>query len=408
MVGEKPPGRAASPLEDRGTLQQLSRLFGETLTGGWPELTQGVTGSGRIRRPRWLLKVAAVLMALLGAVLLLRQVSAPGLSRRDADRAAHYASELANFLTDGDLERCAEFVELVEKEPQATRSDARPSFLVERTEAALYRYYDADPKRLERVSRSFGRYGREPELRVAALTIASRAERSEAVAELEQLGRRWPRDGRIQYLLATALAFRDERTQAKLCFERSEDLSPAWLAHRFEQVRFEIFADDQTAAKRLVKGMVRRSPNSLWTRLAQAVLGGAQDAGPPTLSPQTAETEKPAVARANQALLAAEVTQKQGDVLEAQRHLGRACRLVNDQAPFVLDFAEVLLSDGAVELAAWLVDSSSWPRDTSPARSEMERKVRDAHAAARAKVKSIPARSRSQIRRSKKAARSGR
>jgi len=408
MVGEKSSGNARSPLEDQGTLQQLSRLFGETLTGGWPELAQSAPGGTRIRRPRWWLKLTAVLGALLGLVLLLRQVSAPGLSRRDADRTEHYASELANFLTDGDLQRCAEFVKQLEKESPTAPGDARPSFLVERTEAALYRYYDADPKRLDRVTSSVGRNGRQPELRVAALTIASRAERSEAISELEQLGRRWPRDGRIQYLLATALAFRDKQAQAKLCFEHSEDLSPAWLAHRFEQVKFEIFADDQTAADRLVKGMVRRSPDSLWTRLAQAVLSGAKDAGSPTLPPQAAETEEPAVARANQALLAAEVSQKRGDALEAQRHLGRACRLVNDQAPFVLDFAETLLSDGAVELAAWLVDYSSWPRDTSPARAEMERKVRDAQSAARAKAKSVPARSRSQTRRSKKAARSGR
>ncbi len=373
MVNTGKPLGSRSPLDDENTRQQLTRLFGESLVGGWPELNPIAGQKARIRRPRFWTKLGLFAAVTVGVVVLLGRASGPGLVRRDTDDRAHYASELSNFLTDGDLEQSSSFVRLVQGKPLPTGIEDPHRFLIERSQAALYRYYDADPQRVQGILSALSKQASEPQLRVVALTIASRAERAQATAELSELTRRWPRDGQLQFLLATALESSGEVAAAREAYGRSEDLGPAWLPHRFDQVEFERRQGRTDEVNRLVDGMTRANPESAWSVLAQSVFRGHQLAQP----------QGSAVQRAKQALFAAIAARQKADPSDAQRNLSEAISLVKSQAPFLIDFAEALLRDGTPQLARWLVDTPDWARTNSPVKAEMEQRVRAAETQAR-------------------------
>lgn len=367
------------PIADPALRRQLEQLFGESLFGPWPELGQGPQKTRRRRSLAWLWKLGVV-----GVVALLfwggRALFQPGLERQVRDDRANYAAELQAFLNDGNLSRAAQFVTLVQVESPQVESgaiDPKDPYcdLIVSTEAALYRYYDAKPERLNRI-RPLIEQSEHASLRqlVAGFTVASREERAGRLSELERLHNELPNDNEVEYLLATALEQKGASDAAREAWERSAKLGPAWLGHRFEHAWFEWHRDRKPSAEKIARQMLRVDPDSTWAKLAaetfelpndievESVRGDA--AAPPPTTPVQIHFRK---------LQESVTAARQNSTSQAKARLVEAMSAIQHQQAFLLDAFDWLLEAGRTELARELTLLSEWPKESSIAQAKQER-----------------------------------
>jgi hypothetical protein len=360
-----------SPIEDQAVRLQLARLFGESLFGPWPELEQNRAGPWRRRGSKawlWRLSVLALLVVVgWGGHALLR----PGIKRQVEGQRAGYAQELQSFVNDGDLERAAQFLPLVQAVADGTpegvahrnidRRDPHLDLLV-LTEAALYRYFDADPERLRQIRPLLDDAGHaSPQRLIASATVQSREERAARFPELERLRGSLPNNNQLEYLLATALTFRGEVALGREAWERSSRLGPAWLGHRFEQAWFEQREGGKASAQKIVNQMLRTDPDSPWTKLAVVTFEVKQDLRAAPVRGDAAAPVVSPVERFFDELQQCLAAARRGDSGNAKQHLALAVVAIHHQDPFLFDAFDWLVAEKQLALARTLTQLPEWP-----------------------------------------------
>lgn len=367
-----PPSNPGKPGFDR----QLAYLFGESLFGSWLDSAQYQSTARTKRRHGSRLRRLAILTLILcvgaGTAWLVRA----GLVRRTGEERAHLAHSLSTFLKEGELDRLAQFLTLL-RAPNLPLDAHDPHLdLIVRGEAALYRYQDADPERLARI-RPYLAPPSSPSASgqrvLASLTVASRQERADRLAEFESIRQSFDKDPEFHYLLATALEHKGDAKAARLAWNRSFDLGPLWLGQRYEQAWFESRQKQPETVAKLVASLVRVAPESAWTRLASERFAGAQPAEPSVPPGSSPARPAPAVEVFHQHLAAALAEVRAGDEVAARHRLGRAMEIVAGQAPFVLDTFDWLMEARALGLARELTGFEAWPRHSQLAEARVAR-----------------------------------
>jgi tetratricopeptide (TPR) repeat protein len=366
------PRRAATAADPgkSGFDRQLASLFGDSVFGAWLDPGQYLGATRTTRRHgapfRRLALLALVLVVGAAAGWIVRA----GLSRRSVEDREHVARNLAAFLKEGELDRAAQFLTLLRGANAPL--DARDPHLdlMVRSEAALYRYQDADPVRLGRIRPYLSSAGAAPpsaQRVLASLAVASRQERASRLAELERIRPAFDRDPEFHYLLATALEHKGDVKAAGQAWDRAFELGPLWLGHRYEQAWFESRQGKQESVSKLVSRLVRDAPESAWARLASEQFAAARAAAP------SSSGAAPAVALFHQHFALALAQVRAGDPVAARRSLGQAIEAVNGQAPFVLDAFDWLIEAKATRLARDLTAFEAWPRHSDLAAARLAR-----------------------------------
>jgi len=167
---------------DSGFDRQLASLFGESVFGPWLDPGQYWARPARptaIALPSGDSPADAVLcLGDCGWLDCARRPFAPHVEDRE-----HVARNLASFLTQGELDRVAQFLVLLRGPNAALDAHDAHLDLMIRAEAALYRYQDADPERLARIKPYLSSATTAPasgERILASLAVASRQERPRA------------------------------------------------------------------------------------------------------------------------------------------------------------------------------------------------------------------------------------
>lgn len=367
-----PPPELKMPAHQKEIENQLAILFGQSLFGTWPELGPSLQSHNKaIRKSRWLVRTGA-LVAVIGIVLLGRALVQPGMERVSNDDRAHYAEQLSAFVADGDWEHSAPLLDRVRGESNALDAlDVHRDVLVH-AEAALYRYFDADPRRLDRIRAHIQSNTQESlsvSRRLASLTVLSREERAAHLPELERLRTELPRDTELLYLLATAHESRGETEAAREAFNRSASLGPTWAGQRFEQALFERHQGKSEAATKVALQLIHANSDSSWSPLAAAIFNAQSE----PIGADAAVAMPSPVQVFNAKLLQATAAFRNHSAGEAQQTLKAAVATVNGQAPFLLDAFDDLLQDQAIELARALTLEPMWPRNSAVAAAKQER-----------------------------------
>lgn len=379
-----PSGADQSPgsrpgLETPRVRRKLAALFGDSLFGPWPELEQygDLPDRGPVipRRRRWPRRLA-LLLGFAGVAAAAVALLGPGLERHAADERGRYAEELALFLRDGNLERAAEFLPLARGEGPLAPDDPTLDVIV-RAEAMLYRYWDADPLRLERIrahldGAPFGSRS-SPQRTLATLAVLSSGERAEHLPLLKDLSGKLPRDADAQYLVTTSLVQHQQWAAAREAWKRSEDLGPLWFGQRFEQAVFECQQGRPEAATKLVRSMVRADAGRPWASLAAktCALPASVLAEAPRAPEAGAVPLESRVLVHHTGLVEGLLAARRGDLGLARRHLSAAAAAINQQSPFLLDAFDWLLRGGAPELALELTKLPGWPRGAPAAEARL-------------------------------------
>ena len=374
------PGQArpAMPADDGKSSfdRQLSSLFGDSVFGPWLDSGQYQGAARTMRRDGSPLRRLAILVLVLavgvGATWLVRA----GLVRRKGEDREHVAHSLETFLKEGELDRAAQYLTLVHA-PNLPIDMHDPHLdLLVRGEAALYRYQDADPARFGRIKPylvAMEKGSKSPQRVLASLAVASRQERADRLAEFASLRQTFDKDPEFHYLLATALEHLGEAKAARQAWDRSADLGPLWLDHRYEQACFEARQRKPELVTKLVANLVRMAPQSAWTRLASERFGGVRP--PQSTDPQadSAARPAPAVALYHQHLAAALAEARAGDEVVARRRLSKAIEVIGGQAAFIFDAFDWLMEARLPLLARDLTGFESWPRHSDLAAARLAR-----------------------------------
>jgi hypothetical protein len=354
---------ASSPMLD----QQLARLYGESLFGPWLDPAQYMAAGRRQRKPgAWGKRLAIVLLSalvLIGGVWVTRR----GFSRQAAQDRAQVAKDVAAFLSEGELERLAQFLAILS--PPGERLLPSDSYLdlIVQAEAVLYRYHDASRARLARIEPYLSVERSAPKRLLARLTVASNAERLASYETLKSLQSDFAKEPELWTLMASVEAGRDVRA-ARASWERSADLGPLWLPHRYLQCAFEARHRNLEAVARLGRHMAKVAPDAAWTRLALELARGS---GTDTPAP---ERQAPAVAQYYEQLaLVLERLPTGGSPGARRQALGRAMAAVDSGGPFILDAFDRLMDANAKELATELTAFEAWPRSNPVAQADLRR-----------------------------------
>jgi hypothetical protein len=396
------PHRVADdPAADPDVNRRLEQMFGASLFGGWPELTQRSAAAPRRHRGRrrWWLLSGGLLLAL--TIWATRALLQPGLQRTAANEREQYASDLRAFIKDGDLEHAQRYVSLVRGSSPA--SAARPFEsgephvdLLVKAEALLYRYYDADAQRLTRIAPILQRSApRSPQVTLASLTVVSREERLLRLAEIERLKSELPNDNEVEHLFATAqehAALRrgvhggfDPKAQdakppeldqflkaASESWARSAKLGPAWLGHRWEQAWFEQGRAEPETARRVAAEIVRTDPDSTWAQLAVTAFAPPRETNPTSVRGDAGVAAPTPVQTYFKHLQTSLLAQQRGDLAQANQSLRDAMAVVHYQVPFLLDAFDWFLAARQPNLAQQLANAPEWPRGSDVAAQELE------------------------------------
>lgn len=350
---------------DSGFDRQLASLFGESVFGPWLDPGQYLGATRTTRRHGAPFRRLALLALVLGVGAVAGWIVRSGLARRAVEEREHVARSLATFLKEGELDRVAQFLALL-RGPRATLDEHDPHLdLMVRSEAALYRYQDADPARLGRIRPYLSSAATIPasgQRILADLAVASRQERATRLPELESMRPTFDRDPEFHYLLATALEYKGDVKAARQAWDRAFELGPLWLAHRYEQAWFEARQENQAAVRRQVDSLARVAPDSAWARLAAKQFAGARAANTPAAA---SARPAPAVALFQQDFALSLAQARANDPVAARRSLGQAIAAVNGQAAFVLDAFDWLVEAKATGLARDLTAFEDWPRRSS-------------------------------------------
>jgi hypothetical protein len=366
--------------------RQLARLHGESLFGPWLDPSEFMALRGRQRRRVWWTRRIAIALLLVAAVSGGTWLTGYGLSRREAQERTRVAKDVAAFLAEGELERLAQFVAILS--PPAEQLQANDPYLdlVVQAEAALYRYRDASPARLARIHPYLSADGASPRRFVARMTVASVGERSAAYERLSKLQSSLADDPEFWALMASAEEGRNV-ARARASWDRSFELGPLWLPHRYQQCLFEARQGKAEALARLVGHMAKVAPDSPWTHLARSLRDR------PTASPPAPGTDATPVVQHHQQLALVFGGPHPGEVSANRRQaLGRALDAVNSAVPFLLDAFDRLMAIHANELATEMTSYEAWPRDNPLAQARLERipKPNPVHPAAAEPVPAKP------------------
>jgi hypothetical protein len=372
------PRSSESPLNDERLRKQVAQMFGESLLGPWPELEMQSTEA----TPRRRLNVWARRFLVLGASALIGAGSyalfRPGLTRQEAVVTAHYATEVRTFLNDGALAQAAQFLPMVYEQGADGETLEAHLDLTVFAEAILYRYYDAEPKRLEKIKR----YLSEPQnltplRRLAQYTLLSRGERGQYLPELEGLDSALPNHNQVVYLKATALVAMGYTEASLPVWSRASKLGPAWLIQRFEQAKFEASRGNEVAAKKLAIQIVRVDPESLWAKIAMRTFAVEAPAEALSVRATDAGVVKAAVPSpleiyydSFESSLAAS---RSGDRVKAKAELIQALAQVHNASVFALDAFDDCVQAKQYWLAAELTHHQAWPSSSVEAQGKAER-----------------------------------
>jgi hypothetical protein len=245
-------------------------------------------------------------------------------------------------------------------------------------EAILYRYYDAEPKRLEKIQK----YLTEPQnltplRRLAKFTLLSRGERGQYLPELEGLDSTLPNHNQVLYLKATALVAMGYTEASLPVWSRASKLGPAWLIQRFEQAKFEAFRGNEEAAKKLAVQMIRVDPESLWAKIAMRTFAVDAPADALSVRATDAGAAKAAVPSpleiyydSFERSLAAS---RNGDRVTAKTELTFALAQVHNASVFALDAFDDCVQAKQYGLAAELTHQKAWPSTSVEAQAKAER-----------------------------------
>jgi tetratricopeptide (TPR) repeat protein len=372
------PIRPVAPADDgkSGFDRQLSSLFGDSLFGPWLDSGQYQGAARTTRRHGSPLRRLAILILILGVGAGATWLVRAGLVRRKVEDRDHVAHSLETFLKEGELDRAAQFLALVH-DPKLPIDAHDPHLdLIVRGEATLYRYQDADPERLVRIKphlASPAKGSTSQQQVLASLAVASRQERADRLAEFEPLRQSFDKDPEFHYLLATAHEHQGDAKAAAEAWDRSFDLGPLWLGHRYEQAWFESRQKRPALVTKIVNSLVRVAPESAWSRLTTERFGAAQPHAPTVLPASSTARPTPAVAVFHQHLATALAEARAGDEFEARRSLSRAIEAINEQAPFIFDTFDWLMEAKASRLARELTGFESWPRHSQLAAARLAR-----------------------------------
>jgi hypothetical protein len=377
MTPPSPP----PPLE-----RQLAKLYGESLFGPWADpLDAMAVGGGARKRGRWGKRLGILLLVALvlaGGGWLTRR----GLTRSAAQERAQVAKDVATFLADGELDRLAQFLDILLPPGQPLAPTDPYLDLIVSAEAALYRYQDAAPARLARIERYLREEPSPPARLLASLTVASQPERAAAHATLDSLLPAFGMSPEYRTLTASAHEQRGDIKAARASWERSAQAGPLWLPHRYLQCAFEARQQNAPAVARAALHMATVAPDSPWTRLARAHFA------PTTAVPSGASPPKPPspVAQYYAELAAAFASLATHELAAARQALGRALGAVHDQPAFVLDAYVALRAARSEALAAELTSLEAWPRGNAWAKVELEARAQGVPAPAPEKAVAQP------------------
>jgi hypothetical protein len=367
-----PPPELRAPPHQKEVERQLAILFGQSLFGTWSDLSFSVRRRDRaIRKSGWLVRTVAF-VAVIGIVLLGWALVQPGMERVSSDDRAHYAEQLGAFVADGDWEHSAPLVDRVRGENKFLDAlDVHRDLLVH-AEVALYRYFDADPKRLDGI-RPHIQGNTEALLsaprRLASFAVLSREERAAHLPAMERMRSELPRDTELLYLIATAHEFRGETEAAREAYNRSAGLGPTWVSQRFEQALFERHQGKAEAASKVAIQLIHANSDSSWSPLAAAIFNIHSE----PLGADAAVAMPSPVQIFHAKLLQAVAVWKNHSENEARQYLTAAVTAVNAQEPFLLDAFDYLLQEQATVLARTLTLQPTWPRDSAIAAAKQER-----------------------------------
>ncbi len=361
-----PAPSAPTAGSDQSLAPQLGRLYGETLFGAWQDPLASIEASRRSRkRGRWAMRM--------GIVLLLASVAAAGtwlygrgLARRTEQDRAQVAKDVATFLHDGELDRLAQYVAILQ--PPTEPLDAQNPYLdlIVSSEAALYRYQDAAPERVARIAAHVASDSATPARVLARLTLLSEPERAQAWDRLASLGPSLDKNPEYHTVLATVLEQRGDLKAARAAWERSAQAGPLWLPHRYLQCAFEARQGNAQAVTRVAEQMAKVAPESAWTRLA---LRHFAKTTPAPAGPSAPE-QPSAVGRYRDELAQVLPNLASRNLAAARPALGRALAAVQGQPPFVLDAFAMLAAAKASDLAIEMTSYEVWPRDNGWARTK--------------------------------------
>lgn len=362
---EKPqsPSPRPQPPESKAATEsslapQLARLYGETLFGPWQDPLESIEASrGAHKRGRWRPKLAVLLVAAVVAAAG-AWVYRHGLSRRAEQNRAQVAKDVATFLADGELDRLAQYLSILQ--PPTEPLDARSPHLdlVVAAEAALYRYQDGAAERLARIAPHVSANAGTPERRLAGMTVSSQPERIQAWETLARSGGSLDKNPEYHTVMATVLEQRGDLKAARVAWERSAQVGPLWLPHRYLQCAFEARQNNLPAVTRIAQHMIRVAPASAWTGMTLRHFAKAMTVPPGTSTPEPPST----VAQYYDELTQALSRLSSRDLASARPALGRALAAVHGQSPFVLDAFTMLVSAKAKDLAMEMTSYEMWPR----------------------------------------------
>jgi hypothetical protein len=346
--------------------RQVGRLYGESLFGPWQDPTACLSLRRR-KRSAWKKRLGVVLVSaavLTGGFWL----TARSRTQRKAQDRAQVAKDVTEFLADGELDRLAQFLAILSPPAEPLQATDPYLDLIVRAEAVLFRYHDASRGRLVRITPHLSVDGAAPERFIAYLTVSSNAARSASYQALQALQSRFAKDPELWALMATAEEGHDPAA-AQATWNRSFEIGPLWLPHRYQQCLFEARQRNTRALALVCRHMAKVAPDSHWTRLALALRDGSKgDLPHELLDGQTS----PVPQHYEQLALVFHHLRTGASSSEVRRTLGRALAVVHDEPAFLLDAFDWLIAVGAQALATDMTSFEAWPRDNPFARARMQ------------------------------------
>lgn len=388
-------GGTTAPVELSPELEgQLHALFGTSLFGPWqmqvavsPVGTLGAFGRQGLSKRQFAIGAAALLV--IGALALLLAL---GLRRSHERQLAQLVASIERLMRGGSMVALAESLPQLDEALTNTSVDGEQVAVAARAHATLYRYHDADRDRLTRARELLERIGavasENHHAIIARAVLLPTSERAQLRAELDRLDTDANDDPEVAFTLATILRSAGETRRAEAAYERAERLEPSNLYHSAESIGFYHQLRRRLLVANLVEQMRNINPMDPWTRWAEASTTGTaterlaaldallEEASEPAGS-QAAGEEAPvlpplsAVLEGRAHLESARLHNSDPDTRE---HLEAAFAAVDSQRSFVLDYFDLLVSAGQLDLAKQLTEVNGWPSEAGmPALARLER-----------------------------------
>ncbi|MEE8410293.1 MAG: hypothetical protein V3T05_11850 [Myxococcota bacterium] len=349
---------------------QLGALYGESLFGKWDEsVAAGLGGLDERRlmpRASWKLVVGLpVVLAVLGVAY---EAVDSILDRHAAQQREQIAERMRHLIHTGAVKQLAEQL----ADPAADHAsfidtEGAHHATWRRGHATAYRFYDADPARLELLRLMSAAPAIDRQEAVTHALVASRAARPAARAVLALPEGAREKDPQAAYLHATIYRRAGDTAAMRRSMNLAIALEPSNLIHLAEQA--DIFAWNRwrRSADDLIAEMQDISPSNGWTRVAMARLSVwmKRPLPPEPVVPKGAEpsTALSGVPAAQLALAKTLTSLRSDDTKSAPAALSAAIEHVNAQPAFLLDFVDDALEAGRPVIARAIMGSGGWPQD---------------------------------------------